>query len=302
MDADLISPFVNTARLTTLALLVMIGLGLHESAVAQSGVFSPEAFELEADLRISAVDVETGWLDSGFGKLREGGDAGGDLTPRLRLAAVDLAWEPQFNWELSGLVSLSGLIVPIGEWVLKDACRQAAQWPDAIKVAVNFSTVQFQSEGLRNTVFQALATSGLAPDRLEVEITESLFLADSEAILATLRGFKELGVRIALDDFGTGYSSLSYLRKFPFDKVKIDRSFITELLEDGDAGAVVAAITQLASALGMETTAEGVEHPEQVDLLREHGCTNVQGFYFSKPVPGEQVLELLEGGALRRSA
>jgi EAL domain-containing protein (putative c-di-GMP-specific phosphodiesterase class I) len=153
--------------------------------------------------------------------------------------------------------------------------------------------VQFQAPGLLNTIFQGLATSGLAPHRLEVEITESLFLEDSAAILQTLRSIKDFGVRIALDDFGTGYSSLSYLRKFPVDKLKIDRSFIIELLHEKEADAVVRAITQLASALNMETTAEGVEDLGQVDVLRAHGCTNVQGYYFSQPVPADQVLELL---------
>jgi predicted signal transduction protein with EAL and GGDEF domain len=186
-----------------------------------------------------------------------------------------------------------GLIVPLGEWVLKEACRQAATWPEDIRVAVNFSMVQFQSPGLMNTIVQALAVSGLAPPRLEVEITESLFLEDSGAILQTLRSLKDLGVRIALDDFGTGYSSLSYLRKFPVDKIKIDRSFIIELLHEKEAGAVVRAITQLAAALDMETTAEGVEDPAQVEVLREHGCTNVQGYYFSQPLPADRVLPLL---------
>jgi EAL domain-containing protein (putative c-di-GMP-specific phosphodiesterase class I) len=162
--------------------------------------------------------------------------------------------------------------------------------------------VQFQTKGLVGVVLQALAASGLAPERLEVEITESLFLDNDTHVLEVLHGLKKLGVRIALDDFGTGYSSLSYLRKFPFDKLKIDRSFIIELLERDDARAVVQAITALAAALDMETTAEGVEHPDQVAALREHGCTNVQGYYFSKPIPGEEVLALLGDGEARRIA
>ena len=188
----------------------------------------------------------------------------------------------------------TGLIVPIGEWVLKEACRQATAWPEDIRVAVNFSTVQFETTGIRNLVFQALATSGLAPGRLEVEITESLFLESSGEVLETLHGLKQIGVRIALDDFGTGFSSLSYLRRFPFDKIKIDRSFILELLQTREANAVVKAITDLAAALNMETTAEGVEEPEQVEALRAHGCTTLQGFLFSRPVPAEQVPELLK--------
>jgi diguanylate cyclase (GGDEF)-like protein len=187
----------------------------------------------------------------------------------------------------------TGLIVPIGEWVLKEACRQAATWPEDIRVAVNFSTVQFAQAGIVSLVFHTLATSGLAPDRLEVEITESLFLESSDSVREILQGLKQIGVRIALDDFGTGFSSLSYLRKFPFDKIKIDRSFIIELLSEADASAVVKAITDLAAALDMETTAEGVEEPAQVDALRAFGCTTVQGYLFSKPVPGSEVPRLL---------
>jgi diguanylate cyclase (GGDEF)-like protein len=188
----------------------------------------------------------------------------------------------------------TGLIVPIGEWVLKEACHQAMTWPDDIRVAVNFSTVQFATPGIVNLVFQTLAASRLAPDRLEIEITESLFLESSDSVREILHGLKQIGVRIALDDFGTGFSSLSYLRKFPFDKIKIDRSFIIELLSEQEASAVVKAITDLAAALDMETTAEGVEEPAQVEALRAHGCTTVQGYLFSKPVPAGKVPELLE--------
>jgi diguanylate cyclase (GGDEF)-like protein len=195
-----------------------------------------------------------------------------------------------------------GLIVPLGEWVLKEACRQAVTWPGDVRVAVNFSMVQFQSPGLMNTVVQALAMSGLAPNRLEAEITESLFLEDSGGILQTLKSLKDLGVRIALDDFGTGYSSLSYLRKFPVDKIKIDRSFIVELLHAPGARAVVRAITQLAAALDMETTAEGVEDSGQVEVLREHGCTNVQGYYFSQPVPAHRVIPLIQASEAKVAA
>jgi EAL domain-containing protein (putative c-di-GMP-specific phosphodiesterase class I) len=175
-------------------------------------------------------------------------------------------------------------------------------WPDDIRVAVNFSTVQFAQPGLVNLVFQTLATSGLAPDRLEVEITESLFLESSDNVREVLHRLKQVGVRIALDDFGTGFSSLSYLRKFPFDKIKIDRSFIIELLEEDEAGAVVKAITDLAAALHMETTAEGVEEPEQVEALRAHGCTTLQGYLFSRPVAADQVHELLKLDERSRAA
>ncbi len=196
----------------------------------------------------------------------------------------------------------TGLIVPIGEWVIQEACRHAAKWGDDIRVAVNVSTLQFRNPGLNATVLQALAASGLAPSRLEIEITESIFLDNNESILNILHGLRSMGVRIALDDFGTGYSSLSYLRSFPFDKIKIDRSFIIELLSGNDAAAVVRAITDLARALGMETTAEGVEEQGQLDELRKQGCTNVQGFLFSRAVPAGEIAALLGQDALRRAA
>jgi len=219
------------------------------------------------------------------------------------------AFEALIRWNhpTNGLVSPldfisiaeeTGLIVPIGEWALKEACRHAVTWPEDIRVAVNFSPVQFATPDIANLVFHALATSGLAPDRLEVEITESLFLESSDSVREILRGLKKIGVRIALDDFGTGFSSLSYLRKFPFDKIKIDRSFIVELLKEDDASAVVKAITDLAAALRMETTAEGVEEREQLEVLRSHGCTTVQGFLFSKPVQASEVIELLQAELL----
>ena len=204
--------------------------------------------------------------------------------------------------EFISVAEETGMIVPIGEWALKEACRNAARWPEDIKIAVNFSTVQFNSPGLTSVIFQTLAATGLAPSRLEVEITESLFLESSERILETLNALKSIGVRIALDDFGTGFSSLSYLRKYPFDKIKIDRSFIIELLEKDEAGAVVKAITDLAAALNMETTAEGVEEVEQVAALRAHGCTNVQGYLFSRPVPASEVLPLLGADLSRHAA
>jgi diguanylate cyclase (GGDEF)-like protein len=187
----------------------------------------------------------------------------------------------------------TGLIVPIGEWAFHEACRQAQGWPKPMRVAVNVSPVQFRQPGLANSIVQALATSGLPAQRLEVEITESVFLDDSGATQAMLHRLRSLGVRIALDDFGTGYSSLSYLRSFPFDKLKIDKSFITELLTRSGAPAIVRAITSLADALGMETTAEGVEDEGQLAELRLQGCSSVQGYLFSSPVPAGDVAALL---------
>jgi diguanylate cyclase (GGDEF)-like protein len=192
----------------------------------------------------------------------------------------------------------TGLIVPIGEWVIQEACRRAIGWPEHIRVAVNVSSVQFRKPGLGNVVLQALGASGLEPNRLEIEITESIFLESSETILSVLHSLRSLGIRIALDDFGTGYSSLSYLQSFPFDKIKIDRSFIQQLLTRPGASAIVHAITELARALGMETTAEGVEDSDQLAELRVHGCTSVQGYLFSKPVNARGALELLAASGL----
>ncbi|RJG52264.1 EAL domain-containing protein [Sphingobium terrigena] len=191
------------------------------------------------------------------------------------------------------LAEETGLIIPIGEWALHEACRIAATWPDHIRVAVNISPIQFRSPNLTAVVLQALARSGIAPNRLELEITESLFIENVEATLSSLHSLRALGVRVALDDFGTGYSSLSYLRSFPFDKLKIDRSFIVDLLEHKGATAIIRAITTLADALGIETTAEGVEHSEQLDILRAEGCGQIQGYLFSRPIPAQDVEALL---------
>ncbi|CAH0355597.1 hypothetical protein SPH9361_03642 [Sphingobium sp. CECT 9361] len=191
------------------------------------------------------------------------------------------------------LAEETGLIIPIGEWVLHEACRIAGTWASDIRIAVNISPVQFRNSMLNSIVLQALARSGLEPQRLELEITESLFIDNVEATLASLHSLRALGVRVALDDFGTGYSSLSYLRSFPFDKLKIDRSFIVDLLAHDGATAIIRAITSLADALGMETTAEGVESSEQLDILRAEGCGQIQGYLFSRPIPASEVDALL---------
>jgi diguanylate cyclase (GGDEF)-like protein len=188
----------------------------------------------------------------------------------------------------------TGLIVPLGAWVIREACTRAACWPEGIRVAVNVSAVQFHRGALHETILRALADSGLIPNRLEVEITESIFLDGGEATLRLLHALRTLGVRIALDDFGTGYSSLSYLQSFPFDKLKIDRSFIQNLLTRDGAIAIVHAITELANALGIETTAEGVEETDQLMELRAHGCSSVQGYLFSEPMSASDVERLFE--------
>lgn len=187
-----------------------------------------------------------------------------------------------------------GLIVQLGEWVLREACRQAAQWPDDICVAVNISPRQLAADGLSSCIAQALANSGLPASRLELEITESVFIGNVERTLTILHSLQALGIRVALDDFGTGYSSLSYLRSFPFDKIKIDQSFVRALEEGGSAHAIVRAITTLADALGMETLAEGVETEESRDALRREGCDMIQGYFISRPVEAGRVRHLLD--------
>ena len=185
-----------------------------------------------------------------------------------------------------------GFIIQLGDWVIRQACATAARWPDDVKIAVNLSPVQFRSAGLMQTVVGALAASGLAPGRLELEITETILLEDSETTLATLYALRELGVRIAMDDFGTGYSSLSYLQSFPFDRIKIDRSFIKDIGDGVGSLNIVRAVAALATGLGMETTAEGVETEQQRDTVRMEGCTEMQGFLFSRPRPAHEIEEL----------
>jgi predicted signal transduction protein with EAL and GGDEF domain len=175
------------------------------------------------------------------------------------------------------LAEETGLIIPIGDWVLRTACSDAAGWSRAVSVAVNLSPAQFKNRRLVTSVMAALSAAGLPADRLELEITESVLLQDSEATLETLHKLRTCGVRISMDDFGTGYSSLSYLRSFPFDKIKIDRSFVHELSSRGESMAIVRAVTGLGKSLGISTTAEGVETIEQLGLLRSEGCDEVQG-------------------------
>jgi diguanylate cyclase (GGDEF)-like protein len=186
-----------------------------------------------------------------------------------------------------------GLILPLGEWALEAACREAAGWPHPMTVAVNLSPVQFREPHLVQAVRGALDRSGLPPDRLELEITETVLLNDTADTLATLHQLRDLGVRISMDDFGTGYSSLSYLLKFPFDKVKIDRSFIRGLGESGECDVIIRAIMGMCNDLGIATIAEGVETSEQLAVLQRRNCTEVQGFLFSPAVPGTEIPALL---------
>jgi diguanylate cyclase (GGDEF)-like protein len=187
----------------------------------------------------------------------------------------------------------TGLIVPIGEWALRQACAEAATWPGDIRVAVNLSPNQFKSGGLVAAVVSALSHSGLPASRLELEITESVVLEKTDDNLSVLNQLRELGVRISMDDFGTGYSSLSYLRSFRFDKLKIDQSFIRDLSERDDSRAIVRAVAALGASFGMTTTAEGVETAEQMQCLRLEGLDEIQGYLISRPIPGSDIPALL---------
>lgn len=182
-----------------------------------------------------------------------------------------------------------GLIVPVGEWVIRQACATASRWPNHLHVAVNISAAQFRHPGLTEVIVGALAASRLDPRRLEIEITESVLLQDRDATLATLHQLRALGIRIAMDDFGTGYSSLTYLQCFPFDKIKIDRSFVSGVASDAGSLSIVRAVVALARGMGMTTTAEGVETDEQRERIAAEGCTEMQGYLFSRPVPAAEI-------------
>jgi diguanylate cyclase (GGDEF)-like protein/PAS domain S-box-containing protein len=187
------------------------------------------------------------------------------------------------------LAESTGLIVPIGEWIMQRACTDAAAWPAHIKLAINISAVQFKKGNLFDVILCALVESGLAPDRLELEITETSLLENQEAHLVTIRQLKNLGISLALDDFGTGYSSVTYLTNFPFDKIKIDRAFTRGVLDRRDCAAVVSSVLALAQGLGTITTAEGVETEQQFEFMRQAGVDLAQGFLFSRPVPASQL-------------
>jgi diguanylate cyclase (GGDEF)-like protein len=197
--------------------------------------------------------------------------------------------------EFIPLAEETGLILQIGEWVLRSACTQAAKWPSSVNVAVNLSPTQFKSRKLVQTVIKALAAAGLSPGRLELEITESALLQNDSGTLGTLHQLRGLGIRVSMDDFGTGYSSLSYLRSFPFDKIKIDGSFVRDMPQREDCKAIVRAVASLARSLNVPTVAEGVETQEQFDMARAEGCNECQGFLIGRPMSEIAVAKLLLG-------
>lgn len=272
-------------------------------------VFVPEMDEAAHSRRTFEADLRQALLHDEFELFYQ---------PLISLAERRVkSFEALIRWRhpISGLVPPDrfiplaeevGLIVPIGEWVLRTACVEAMRWPDNVAVAVNLSPIQFMQStatgGIADQVEAALRDSGLSPTRLELEITESLLLQENEPTLAALHRLRALGIRISLDDFGTGYSSLRYLNSFPFDKLKIDKSFVRGLPDGADSSAIVRAIAGLGRSLGISTTAEGVETVEQLHQLVADGCTEVQGYFFSPPRPASEVPRLLEDSARRWAA
>ncbi|ODN71100.1 Cyclic di-GMP phosphodiesterase Gmr [Methylobrevis pamukkalensis] len=187
------------------------------------------------------------------------------------------------------MAEASGLILPIGEWVLRSACREAAGWEAPHRIAVNLSPVQFRHPDLPQLVQQILAETGLAPARLELEITESAIITDAARALRTVDRIKALGVTLAMDDFGTGYSSLETLRSFPFDKIKLDRSFMAEVGSNTQSEAIIRAVLSLGRSLSIPVLAEGVETEQQLSFLKSEGCDEAQGFLLGRPVPAEEL-------------
>jgi diguanylate cyclase (GGDEF)-like protein/PAS domain S-box-containing protein len=225
-------------------------------------------------------------------------------TATERIAGFEalLRWQhPVTGWmspaKFIPVAEEAGLIGAIGEWAIKAACRDLARWPTDVRCAVNVSPLQFANPNLPTIVREALEDAGVEPSRLELEITESVFLSDDEGTDAMFSALKEVGVRLALDDFGTGYSSLGYLKKAPFDKIKIDQSFVRGATEAGSRnGAIISSITSLAQALGMDTTAEGVETLDELDLVRAYGCSHIQGYIYEKPLDGATATARLASG------
>jgi diguanylate cyclase (GGDEF)-like protein len=280
-------------------LLKNADMALYRAKVDGRGVY--RFFESEMDARMQARRV----LELDMRKALANGEFELYYQPLISLDTETISgFEALIRWnhpergmvspaEFIPLAEETALIVPIGEWVLRQACAEAANWPADTSVAVNLSPVQFKTPNLSQTIISALAQSGLPAQRLELEITESVLLFNNEATLATLHQLRALGVRISMDDFGTGYSSLSYLRSFPFDKIKIDQSFIHNLSSDEDAKAIIRAVAGLGTSLRMATTGEGVETQEELDYLKTMGCTQAQGYFFSKPRPAKDVRALL---------
>ena len=291
--------FAPTDGLDPDALLKNADLALYRAKLDGRGVY--RLFQTEMDAEMQARRVMELDLRQALGR----GQFELFYQPLIDLRAKEVAgFEALLRWHHPehGLVPPGrfiplaeeiGAIVPIGEWVLRQACAAATSWPGELRVSVNLSPVQFKGRDLVATVDAALRAAGLPPGRLELEITETVMLQDTAATLATLHDLRCLGVLIAMDDFGTGYSSLSYLRRFPFDRIKIDQSFVRELGRQRDCDAIIRAVVALSHELGMATTAEGVETREQLRALARAGCSDIQGYLFSRPVPQREIPALL---------
>jgi EAL domain-containing protein (putative c-di-GMP-specific phosphodiesterase class I) len=237
--------------------------------------------KLEADLRAAVRNGELDLYYQPLVKLDTGATCGFEALLRWNHPERGFVSPAEFVPMAEDI----GLIGVIGQMVLRRACADAAKWPNDMKVAVNLSPAQFKSSDVLACVTQALAASGLAPQRLELEITEALLMDRSDKILSVLNGVRSLGVGLSMDDFGTGFSSLSYLRAFPFTKIKIDQSFVRELRSSADAQAIVRAILGLGESLGLKVLAEGIEHPEDLAFLKGMGCVEGQGYHFGKAMP-----------------
>ena len=266
------------------------GRGAHRFFSAQMHVDSQARRLLELDLREA---LQTNALEVHFQPLVDINDARIDACEALaRWRHSTRGYVPPA--EFIPIAEETGLIIQLGAFVLRRACEAAVTWRSDIRVAVNLSAIQFKTGDLVGLVKQTLADVGLAAERLELEITESILIDDKEAVLRRLSELRAMGVRIALDDFGTGYSSLAYLSSFPFDKIKIDRSFVQDVASRPDAAAIIGAITKLAATLGMGTTAEGVETEAEFDWLRDNGCGQVQGYLISRPLPAKAIALLMD--------
>lgn len=288
-------------------LLRRAAMARHETPLEGSGAWRSfrvemdrrwqEARSMEAALRVAVAEEEFELYFQPQVSLRDGGRLTG-FEALIRWPHAERGLIPPSSF--LPLAERLGLMRRIGTWVIQAACRSAACWPAGLTVAVNVAPSQFEEGGLPEVISQALAATGLAPERLEVEVTESVLLASGDSALGQLLALRDMGVRIAMDDFGTGYSSLTQLRVFPFDRLKIDRSFVKDLPEAGGAAAIVRAVTGLGHSLGIPVTAEGVETRVQLDELIREGCDAAQGFYFGRPVPecalAEVIARLGSGG------
>jgi EAL domain-containing protein (putative c-di-GMP-specific phosphodiesterase class I) len=244
---------------------------------------------LELDLRKAIANAEFEVYYQPIHYLQTGKVSGFEALVRWNLPERGMISPADFI----PLAEETGLILPLGEWVLRTACLHAAKWPQPVGVAVNLSAMQFKGCNLVQLTLNALAASGLPAGRLDLEITESALLQDETNTIALLHQLREIGVRISMDDFGTGYSSLAYLGNFPFDKIKIDRSFVRDMLVRKDCQTIVRAVVGLARSLGITTIIEGIETKEQLAGAKADGCDEGQGYLFAKPMPEPQVAEFL---------